>query len=225
MVRIILFLLAVSAAARSQVTLTVSPNPATSGAPVTLTATVPTGATGKVTFYDGAKVLGIGVISGTQAMLTTIELQTGTRSLRAYYPGNGAISAGRSTAVALPVNSRVSLGFRPTTTLPVAGDPVAVVTGDFNRDGKLDVAAATTGIFWYSLALWIMLGNGDGTFQPALRYSLFWPPGAIASGTSTVTATPTSQSPKAPPTPSPSVAVTVPSPICPVSLSTGGVPE
>jgi hypothetical protein len=38
----------------------------------------------------------------------------------------------------------------------------AVVAGDFNRDGKLDVAVGD------DLGIEIYLGNGDGTFQPGL---------------------------------------------------------
>jgi len=42
--------------------------------------------------------------------------------------------------------------------LPSAASTVAV--GDFNGDGKLDLVAGSS----------ILLGNGDGTFQPAMRY-------------------------------------------------------
>ncbi|MFZ2171416.1 MAG: VCBS repeat-containing protein, partial [Methylococcaceae bacterium] len=44
--------------------------------------------------------------------------------------------------------------------------PVAMA--DFNRDGKADLAATIT----YSgyEGIWIMLGNGDGSFQPAIRH-------------------------------------------------------
>jgi len=44
---------------------------------------------------------------------------------------------------------------------PVTGaGPQAIATGDFNRDGKLDLAVANVGAQTVS----ILLGNGDGTF-------------------------------------------------------------
>ena len=43
-------------------------------------------------------------------------------------------------------------------------DPSAIAVGDFNNDHKLDVAIALA----YTDSISISLGNGDGTFQPAL---------------------------------------------------------
>jgi hypothetical protein len=85
-------------------TIAASPNPSNYGAPVTLTAIVGAGATGKVTFYDGVTILGVGTISGGQANLTTIMLPSGNRSLRAYYQGDGAY-AGSSSEI-LPQRQR-----------------------------------------------------------------------------------------------------------------------
>jgi hypothetical protein len=46
--------------------------------------------------------------------------------------------------------------------------PWGVSTGDFNGDGKLDLAVANSGGSTVS----ILLGNGDGTFQPAVGYTV-----------------------------------------------------
>ena len=63
--------------------------------------------------------------------------------------------------------------FQPVVQYTVGLGPTKVVVGDFNGDGKLDIAVSSV---HYSngpiRTLSILLGNGDGTFQPALTTSM-----------------------------------------------------
>ena len=82
------------------------------GQAVTLTATVsPSAATGKVTFYDGTTVLGVGTLAGGTATLSTILLPAGSRSLRAYYGGDAIYLASTSASVAQTVNAQPANSF------------------------------------------------------------------------------------------------------------------
>jgi hypothetical protein len=60
---------------------------------------------------------------------------------------------------------------------------LSLAMGDFDRDGKVDLAVANTG----SDDVSVLLGNGNGTFQPAVNYSLNQP-GISVSPTSVTVA-------------------------------------
>ncbi|HYA48023.1 MAG TPA: FG-GAP-like repeat-containing protein [archaeon] len=49
-------------------------------------------------------------------------------------------------------------------------EPGAVAVADLNRDGKLDIVAANFGNFGGNTVS-VLLGNGDGTFQPQVQYA------------------------------------------------------
>ncbi len=62
--------------------------------------------------------------------------------------------------------------------IPTGNGPDAVVAGDFNGDGHLDLAIANGGDNDVS----ILLGNGDGTFQESVQYAVGSDPYAIVAG-------------------------------------------
>lgn len=56
----------------------------------------------------------------------------------------------------------------PPTLFAAGSNPRALAAGDFNRDGKLDLAVANSD--FHTAALKIYQGNGDGTFAPGQNY-------------------------------------------------------
>src|SRR6202049_1746735 len=71
-----------------------------------------------------------------------------------------------------------AIEFAAAKSYPVGTSPAGIAVGDFNGDGKPDIAVANTG----SGNVSILLGNGDGTFQPAVNYSAGNSPSGIALG-------------------------------------------
>ena len=68
--------------------------------------------------------------------------------------------------------------FSPGQQYQVGLTPNAIVAGDFNGDGVLDLAIADSG----SNQVSILLGNGGGTFQPGIQYATDSYPDALAAG-------------------------------------------
>ena len=66
----------------------------------------------------------------------------------------------------------------PRTDFPVGHSPSAVAVGDFNGDGKLDMAVGDEGDNTVS----ILLGNGDGTFRSQSTFPTGVAPDAIVAG-------------------------------------------
>src|ERR1035437_4050072 len=61
---------------------------------------------------------------------------------------------------------------------PVGSGPVAIASGDFNGAGFPDRAVVNSG----NNAVSILLGTGDGNFQPAVNYTVGGFPTAIVAG-------------------------------------------
>ena len=126
----------------------------------------PSTATGTVTFYDGVLVLGVEKVMGGQAQLTTISLGTGTRTITAFYSGDSGNAAAVSQIWKETVIPAAASSFAGPMNFGAGNGAYSVAAADFNGDGRADVAVANFG----NSNISVLLGNGDGTFQPAADY-------------------------------------------------------
>ncbi|HUB83279.1 MAG TPA: FG-GAP-like repeat-containing protein [Bryobacteraceae bacterium] len=168
----------VCAGPSNTVHLTSTPNPSVFGAPVTLTATVDSGATGRITFYDGVSILGTSSISNGSAVLTTSFLPGGAGALRAWYSGDSSNPAASSNVLSQMVNTVPAGAMQAAVNYTVGTSPSAIAMGDFKGNGGASLAIANQG----SNNVSVLLGNGDGTFAPAVNYAVGSAPAAIATG-------------------------------------------
>jgi hypothetical protein len=86
-------------------------------------------------------------------------------------------------ACALSYSAEATVGLKPAVSYPAGTAPLAVAVGDFNGDGKPDLAVANAGKdIGDDGNVSILLGNGDGTFQAALNVAAGKNPFSIAVG-------------------------------------------
>lgn len=88
-------------------------------------------------------------------------------------PGNVSILLGKGDGT-----------FQAAVNYPAGQSPNSIAVGDFNGDGKLDLAVANQGIALQAIdgSVSILLGKGDGTFQAAVDYTAGKIPSSIAVG-------------------------------------------
>jgi len=110
------------------VSLASSLNPSTFNQSVTFTATLPTNATGMITFLDGSTTLGTGTISSGTAIFTTSTLAVGVHSITASYNGDTDYNPATSSALSQTVNKDSPVLPIPvvSSTSPIVGTPVTI---------------------------------------------------------------------------------------------------
>src|SRR5207247_306594 len=97
----------------------------------------PSTATGKITFYDGATILGTNTLVASQAVLTTKLLISGIRVIHAYYSGDSVVGSGHSPMMFQTVRALPQTGLQAPVTYNLGIRTGSV--GDFNGDGKADL--------------------------------------------------------------------------------------
>jgi len=163
-----------------------------------LTATVTPGSgsdpTGMVQFQaDGGNVGLPAALVGNTATYATPSLALGNHTLTAIYFGDGNFNGSTSgvwTQTITPVpwaSGNVSLFAAPVHSYTTGGNSCSVATGDFNGDGKIDLAVVNEGTWngqtYVGGSVSVLLGNGNGTFQPAVNYTVgSEPPLSVAAG-------------------------------------------
>jgi FG-GAP-like repeat/Abnormal spindle-like microcephaly-assoc'd, ASPM-SPD-2-Hydin len=102
-----------------------------------------------------------------------------------------SVSQGGNTVSVVLGN--VNGGFNSPVSYPTGSAPSAVVSGDFNGDGILDLAVTNSNCAYQTAGMAdtelvcnagtvsILLGNGDGSFQPHLDYATGKNPSALAA--------------------------------------------
>lgn len=159
----------------STTTLTAAPNPSVSGQGVILTATVTTGATGTVSFYDNAvTLLGTQTLSGSSpntAVLTVSNLPAApaVNSLTAVYNGDTNYAASTSKAVSQVVKNTTvtSLSLTAGTDPSIAGQSLTF---------KASVTPSTAGgtVTFFDGATQIgtaNLSSGSASLTPATKFA------------------------------------------------------
>jgi hypothetical protein len=112
----------------------------------------------------------------TASILSTDIAKANTASITVVNPSPGG---GSSNVVFFPIRAAgIWAAFRLASHFATGAGPETLVTGDFNRDHKLDLAVPNPN----SNNVSILLGNGDGTFRSSVEYSVGQGPEAAAVG-------------------------------------------
>jgi hypothetical protein len=104
------------------------------------------------------------------------------------------VSANQGNNTVSVVLGNAEGGFNAPASYATGPSPTAVITGDFNNDGILDLAVTNANCAYQEVGMAlsdlicdagtvsILLGNGDGSFQPHIDYATGKNPSALAAG-------------------------------------------
>lgn len=152
--------------ATTATTLTVSPNPAAFGSPITLSVAVTSNGvtpTGTVIFLDGAVTLiGLPLDANGTASLTLSALAPGIHALTALYSGNPNNSPSQSLAVSEQIVLHTALALTSNANPALLGDPVTLTLTAANGTGTPPTGMLFLSDNGASLGL-IALVNGTAT--------------------------------------------------------------
>jgi ankyrin repeat protein len=146
------------------------------GQPVTFTAMLGSVSgripTGTVTLRDGVLSLGTAALdSSGRASFTVTGLSVESHPITIFYSGDTNFTPGTSqvfTRKVINLNACGTLQGQLSPALAAGTDPQGVAVGDFNGDGKADLASAN----FKSNTVSVFLGNGDGTFLAKVDYTV-----------------------------------------------------
>jgi len=147
-----------------------SPNPASVGQPVTLTAAIAVVApaagtpTATVQFFDGSTLLGSVAVNSSLTALLTAHLTTGKHIISATYLGDPSFLGSSSEPATIDVKK-----VTPTVTWPAPAD---ITYGTALANAQLNASADVPGTFSYVPAVGTVLGAGSNqtlsvTFTPS----------------------------------------------------------
>jgi hypothetical protein len=135
-----------------------SANPSTYTGSVTFTATISSGPSGTITFYDSGSNIGTGTISGTTATFTTSALTAGSHTITAGLASSTDYNAVTSSAITQTVN-------KATPSISWA-NPSPISYGTALSSAQLDASSGgVAGSFVYTPAAGTVLSDGSQTLS------------------------------------------------------------
>ena len=122
----------------------------------------------------GAASSGVGGAGGASVTSASTTAGTGGAGGMGSATSSVATGAGGAGGGGMPL----ALSFAAAVNYDSGPNPYSVTAGDWNGDGKLDLVTANGG----SINVSILLGNGNGTFQPKVDYAAGVGPISVTAG-------------------------------------------